>query len=123
MKKSNTGGGKAGPNAKKPRKEDKDEEDHFDDDFDVNELLDQDDAEEDYASNEAGAEAIVETMDFKNIREIPSSVGWARSPLPKHDPKLDKVVFQQIEIDHYIGELGFVAYFSHTFSQILRFPL
>ncbi len=33
-----------------------------------------------------------------------TSVKWSRPPLPKIDPKEDKIVFQQLEVDYYTGE-------------------
>lgn len=31
---------------------------------------------------------------------------WARPPLPSFNPQQQSLVFQQIEIDHYIGKKG-----------------
>lgn len=33
-----------------------------------------------------------------------TSVKWARPELPQLNPKLDAVVFQQIDVDHYNGQ-------------------
>merc|ERR1719347_1135679 len=31
---------------------------------------------------------------------------WARPEPPSLDPKVDSLVFQQVELDHYIGQRG-----------------
>lgn len=33
-----------------------------------------------------------------------TSQKWARPDLPKINPKVDAVIFQQLDIDHYIGQ-------------------
>lgn len=33
-----------------------------------------------------------------------TTMKWARPPVPALDPKTDKVVFQQIDLDHYVGK-------------------
>lgn len=35
---------------------------------------------------------------------------WKRPELPEIDPKKDKLIFQQLDIDHYIGNKYFSSY-------------
>ncbi|KAL3841404.1 hypothetical protein ACJMK2_019556 [Sinanodonta woodiana] len=34
---------------------------------------------------------------------VPTSSKWSRPPVPPLDPKIDSIVFQQIDVDHYTG--------------------
>lgn len=84
------------PPAKKARKfEDEDDEG---DDFEA-ELAMMDEIE-----NEVAHEMdIDETGDHGDIYES-SSVKWSRPPVPPIDPKEDSIVFQQVDVEYYVGK-------------------
>jgi hypothetical protein len=45
---------------------------------------------------------------------------WGRPPLPELDAAKDALIFQQLELDHYIGELlpyTVVQHRNHSFSN------
>ena len=37
-------------------------------------------------------------------QDAEASSKWTRPPPPDFDPTKDKIVFQQIDVDHYIGK-------------------
>lgn len=71
-----------------------------------------DDDEEEYQSQFSNELAMMDTdeLDFDVAMGVgpedlrTSHVKWARPNLPPINPKTDAVVFQQIDIDHYIGQ-------------------
>jgi len=87
---SKRGGGTEPVQAKKPRNDD--EDDGGDDMF-----MDMD---EDMLMEMDGPEMTGEGPAQSTTFQI-----WARAPPPTLDPKKDKLVFQQLEIDHYIGKV------------------
>lgn len=57
--------------------------------------------------------AMFESIDYEEggTSQLPSSQGgsqqrhkWRRPPLPNLDPSSDAIIFQQIDIDHYVGD-------------------
>lgn len=71
-----------------------------------------DDEDEDYQTQFEAELAMMDNEEFdtdvimgdgpEHLRT--SHVKWARPDLPPIDPKKDAVVFQQVDIDHYVGQ-------------------
>lgn len=71
-----------------------------------------DDEDEDYQTQFEAELAMMDNEEFdtdvvmgdgpEHLRT--SHVKWARPELPPIDPKKDAVVFQQVDIDHYVGQ-------------------
>ncbi len=40
----------------------------------------------------------------KGPESVETSMRWSRPPVPPFDPKKDKIVFQQLDVDHYVGK-------------------
>lgn len=48
-----------------------------------------------------------------------TSAKWSRAPPPPLNPQIDTLAFQQIEIDHYIGNNIF-AYLNNNRATLLK---
>lgn len=84
--------GSSGPTAKKFRGDD-DDDDMFDDAFD--------DMDDDFGGG--SGQALMEEEELGQDVEKERTKSWMRPEPPVHDPGTQSLVFQQIEIDFYIG--------------------
>ncbi len=57
--------------------------------------------------DEMDFESRLASLDYEQNLTIQSDFGskWRRNPVKKFSPSEDKIVFQQIEIDHYVTQV------------------